>query len=315
MSRTAMRPRWGVALLLAGPLLLAGCTSTPSRDGAPRQVPSNLANIPDAVPKWEPRSKYGNPDWYEVFGQRYYVMERADGYSERGIASWYGTQFHGKRTSSGEPYDMMAMTAAHKTLPLPTYVRVTNLDNGRSAVVKVNDRGPFKEGRIIDLSYAAATKLGVAGPGTARVEVVAISPGQGGSSTLAADEESSPGVVATPINVSRPSPAKPLPIVADQPIVNEPPAVTGGTGGGAAGERMTVYLQAGAFASRANAERLKSRLAQEVRLPISIEPVAVGNLTMHRVRLGPLGSFEEADRLAVDMAARGMERPRVVIEH
>lgn len=119
----------------------------------------------------------GNPRFYAVFGQRYFVLPTADGYLERGVASWYGPGFHAAKTSNGEVYDMYAMTAAHKTLPLPAYVRVTNLRNGRSVVVRVNDRGPFKEGRIIDLSYTAASKLDMLRDGTALVEVQALTPG------------------------------------------------------------------------------------------------------------------------------------------
>ena len=145
------------------------------KDGAPgRDI--DVESVPDAVPRVEPRSKYGNPDSYEVLGKRYYVMHDSNGYIERGIASWYGTKFHGKRTSSGETYDMYAMTAAHKSLPLPTYVRVRNLKNNRSIIVKVNDRGPFHENRIIDLSYTAAKKLGIQANGTGLVEVSAINP-------------------------------------------------------------------------------------------------------------------------------------------
>ena len=120
------------------------------------------------------KSKYGNPSSYVVMGQRYYVMDSARGFTQRGIASWYGEPFHGRRTSSGETYNMHAMTAAHKTLPLPVHVRVRNLSNGKSIVVKVNDRGPFLHNRIIDLSYAAAKKLDMVGAGTAEVEIVAL---------------------------------------------------------------------------------------------------------------------------------------------
>lgn len=127
----------------------------------------------------EPYSKYGNPPFYKVGGQRYYTRSNSQGYRERGIASWYGSKFHGRRTSSGEIYDMYAMTAAHRTLPLPSYVMVTNLDNGRQVIVRVNDRGPFHSDRIIDLSYAAAVKLGLVQSGTARVEVRAINPRTG----------------------------------------------------------------------------------------------------------------------------------------
>ena len=130
----------------------------------------------DAVPRQEYKSRLGNPAFYDEFGVRYRVMQTSEGYVERGLASWYGEDFHGRRTSSGDPYDMYAMTAAHKTLPLPTYVQVTALDTGNRVVVRVNDRGPFVEGRIIDLSYIAAVKLGVAVAGTARVEVRALDP-------------------------------------------------------------------------------------------------------------------------------------------
>ena len=131
--------------------LTASC-SVKEKDGAPDQFAKKWDEIPDAVPKDVTKSKYGNPNSYEVFGKRYYVMDSSEGFKQKGLASWYGTKFHGQRASSGETYNMYAMTAAHKTLPLPTYVEVNNLKNGRKAIVKVNDRGPFHEGRIIDLS-------------------------------------------------------------------------------------------------------------------------------------------------------------------
>jgi len=139
--------------------------------------PSSVDAIPDAVPRAEPRSAHGNPPFYDVLGQRYFVLVSADGYLERGVASWYGPTFHGGNTSSGEPYDMYGMTAAHKTLPLPTYARVTNLRNGRSIVVRINDRGPFVANRLIDLSYTAAAKLDMIRDGTTLVEVRALTPG------------------------------------------------------------------------------------------------------------------------------------------
>jgi rare lipoprotein A len=158
---------------------LGACGGQPPLRGEAPDGPGERAvdeQTPDAIPRAEPRSRYGNPDSYIVYGKRYYTRASAEGYVERGIASWYGTKFHGRRTSSGEPYDMYAMTAAHKTLPLPSYVRVTNLDNGRSAVLRVNDRGPFHDNRIIDLSYAAAKRLGIAARGTGLVEVRALGP-------------------------------------------------------------------------------------------------------------------------------------------
>ncbi|MGB0221191.1 MAG: septal ring lytic transglycosylase RlpA family protein [Sinimarinibacterium flocculans] len=142
----------------------------------PDEVPDDIANIPDAVPRAEPRSRGGNSPVYSVFGKTYRVLSDARGFRERGIASWYGKKFHGNRTANGETYDMFRMTAAHKTLPLPSYVRVTRLDNGRSVVVRINDRGPFHKGRVIDLSYAAAAKLDMLGHGSTEVEVVAIDP-------------------------------------------------------------------------------------------------------------------------------------------
>jgi len=156
-----------IAILL---LSLAGCASRGELDD------EAIARIPDAVPKVEPLAKSGNPESYVVFGRRYYTKKSAHGHVERGLASWYGRPFHGRKTSSGETYDMYAMSAAHKTLPLPTYARVTNLENGRRVVVRINDRGPFHDGRVIDLSYTAAVKLGMKRQGTAQVEVQAIDP-------------------------------------------------------------------------------------------------------------------------------------------
>ena len=156
--------------------LLNACGTGPERDRAPVKG-IDLSSIPDAVPRAEPRSRYGNPRSYVVDGKRYFTLSSARGFTERGVASWYGTKFHGRRTSSGETYDMYGMTAAHRTLPLPTYVRVRNLSTGREIVVRVNDRGPFHDDRILDLSYAAATKLGIARRGTGLVEVLALDPG------------------------------------------------------------------------------------------------------------------------------------------
>jgi len=183
-------PVAGAALLLAA--LQAGCGSQPARPpptpavvavpattgrtAARRPSDTELLAVPDAVPRHEPRARLGNPAFYEVLGQRYTVMADSSGYLERGVASWYGRDFHGERTSTGEPYDMYSMTAAHRTLPLPAYARVTNLRNGRSIVVRINDRGPFKANRIIDLSYAAAMRLDMVRDGTTLVEVRALAP-------------------------------------------------------------------------------------------------------------------------------------------
>jgi peptidoglycan lytic transglycosylase len=165
----------GLVFVSLAMLQITGCSSMGGygSNGSPSGY-FNAHSISDAVPKAEPRGKYGNPTSYRVGRQRYYVMKDASGYNKKGYASWYGSQFHGRRTSSRERYDMYSMTAASTTLPIPTYVRVTNLENGRSVIVKVNDRGPFHSKRIIDLSYAAAKKLGYAHKGTAYVHVTAI---------------------------------------------------------------------------------------------------------------------------------------------
>jgi rare lipoprotein A len=177
----ANRARWG--LVWAGFLaaFLAGCATTPPPEPAPAfklpPLPRDIAAIPNAVPRFEPRAAHGNPLFYQVDGKRYYVLPTAEGYVATGVASWYGPTFDGLRTSDGDRYDMYAMTAAHKTLPIPCYARVTNLSNGRSIVVKINDRGPFVANRLIDLSYVAAAKLDMLATGTALVEVRAITPG------------------------------------------------------------------------------------------------------------------------------------------
>ena len=189
--RAARRAAAPLAALGATALcvMLAACSTLTRRAPAERAPlpapapapvpppPAGVESIPDAVPRAEPRSAHGNPPFYDVLGRRYFVLAAADGYLERGVASWYGPTFHGGNTSSGEPYDMYGMSAAHKTLPLPTYARVTNLRNGRSVVVRINDRGPFVANRLIDLSYTAATKLDMIREGTTLVEVRALTPG------------------------------------------------------------------------------------------------------------------------------------------
>jgi rare lipoprotein A len=190
-ARRAALPPAALSAALAG-VLLAGCsvvahhappaTAAPAAPAAPPAAqtpapPTDVGAIPDAVPRAEPRSAHGNPPFYDVLGRRYFVLAAADGYLERGVASWYGPTFHGGNTSSGEQYDMYGMTAAHKTLPLPCYARVTNLRNGKSVVVRINDRGPFVANRLIDLSYTAAAKLDMLREGTTLVEVRALTPG------------------------------------------------------------------------------------------------------------------------------------------
>jgi len=257
-------------------LQLSGCAGSPIVDGPPERS-VDVASVPDAVPKVEPRSRYGNPASYTVYGKRYYTLETSNGYRDRGIASWYGSKFHGRRTSSGQTYDMYAMTAAHRTLPLPTYVQVTNLENRRSVVLRVNDRGPFHSNRIIDLSYAAAWKLGILSKGTGYVEVLALDPRSPQPLTRVAETAPSPA----------PSPAS---------------------------ESVQLYLQAGSFSVRANAEQLKWRMQNVSGSPVDVEPVQIGGRTTYRVRVGPIANVTMADRLAQQISALGLETPRIVIE-
>lgn len=229
-----------IALLLVG--LLGGCAS----GGGTQTVVaasggSDGAEIPDAVPRVEPLSRSGNPASYHVRGKRYFTKKTSAGHVERGLASWYGKQFHGRKTSSGERYDMYGMTAAHKTLPLPTYVQVTNVENGRTAVVKVNDRGPFHGPRVIDLSYSAAKKLGVIQKGTAMVEVRAIDASRpsGDSGPFLASKGGTKGATkglekgergetaALARNEPKPTPVPPVKLatVASDPVDSGPEAV------------------------------------------------------------------------------------------
>ncbi len=187
------------SFLLLLSLLLLSCSITQERqelsvaeelDGRPdkSEVPLDFSGISDAIPQYEPWSPSINPVSYTVLGKEYKVLKTNKGYQQQGIASWYGTKFHQKKTATGEDYDMFAMTAAHKTLPIPSYARVTNLDNQASIVVKINDRGPFHEHRIIDLSYIAAVKLGIETAGTGFVEVTAVHPGEMGASLALAKQ-------------------------------------------------------------------------------------------------------------------------------
>ena len=276
----------GTALLLTAVLLASGCGNVYVQDSGPN-VSMDLSRVPDPIPKVEPRSKYGNPESYEVMGKRYKVMASGDGYVERGIASWYGKKFHGRRTSSGETYNMYGMTAAHKSLPLPAYVRVTNLDNQRSMIVRVNDRGPFHEGRIIDLSYAAASKLGVVETGTARVEVRAINPGRPDT--------------ASPLAANIPTNAAVVVAAAKLPVTE------------AIATPLKLYLQLGAFISRNNAERLHQQLTQTQIPQIHIhESKRIDNNTVYRVRIGPLPNVKAADQLAQRVAQLGLGIPQIV---
>ena len=291
MHRSAVNRITLVLFLL---MSISACSSGPSRyalrqDRAPGHD-FNGNRIANAVPRIEPLSKYGNKPSYVVLGKRYHVMAKtkANGFKQRGIASWYGKKFHGYRTSNGEVYNMYTMTAAHKSLPLPSYVYVTNLDNGRRVIVRVNDRGPFHEKRIIDLSYAAAKKLGVTDRGTARVEISYINPREYRQkrSRIAA------------FNQAKPKQTAPQ---------EQTPKKT------AAASTNQVYIQVGAFASRNNADQLHSKIETLVKQ----EKINTGYNTenkLYRVRIGPLASAQEADRLMEQISRAGIATPRIIID-
>ncbi len=248
-------------------LVLAACGSAPKAppssgkyyqdDGPPESVPANLAQLPDAVPRDEPFHRFANRP-YVVFGQSYIPVVNKQPGKERGMASWYGRKFHGQKTASGETYDMFAMSAAHKTLPIPSYVRVTNVKNGKSVVVRVNDRGPFHSERVIDLSYAAAERIGIVSAGSALVEIERIVPGTETASAA--------------------------PAAGAQPAVET--SVMSQEGG-------SLWLQLGAFSSLEAAESFRGRVARD--LSWLLEPVSIATRDgLHRVRIGPYGNREEA---------------------
>lgn len=289
---------------------IAGC-STPSRykmdtDAAP-DTEIDVSELPDPVPVYEPKSRGGNKPSYEVWGKTYHVLPTAEGYKERGGASWYGAKFHGHKTSNGETYNMYQMSAAHKSLPLPTYAKVTNLDNGRSVIVRINDRGPFHEGRIIDLSYAAAKKLGYYSSGIAQVEVEAITVAQnpvGSSAPVAV-------VPKIPNQSSAPIVAMPAPDVANS-AAQKPPLATG----------YGYYVQVGAFSSESAAQQLKQRVDAETKESIYATTAAVSSSNVktasdadkvfHRVRLGPFYDFRQAEQLLKQLTASKVGSPMII---
>jgi len=237
-------------------------------DGPGDGAPANVDSLPDAIPRMEPLHRFANRP-YTVLGRDYVPATSLRPYRERGIASWYGRKFHGEKTSTGEIYDMYAMTAAHPTLPLPSYARVTNVASGKSVVVRVNDRGPFLHGRVIDLSYAAAAKLGIAQRGSGEVDVEAILPA--GTATVAAARPLSP-VGAAP---------------AGAPGASDP--IASAEGG--------FVVQLGAFASYANAQTFLAHLANQI-APIGVVPIVRQVNGLFRVFVGPYAAREDAKRMA-----------------
>lgn len=234
--------------------------------------PLTVSDILDDEPMREPRSKYGNPTSYSVLGKTYVTLDQADNFVQRGEASFYGTKFHGRRTSSGEIYDMNKMTAAHKKLPLPSYVEVTNLKNGKKVVVKVNDRGPFHRGRIIDLSYAAAAKLGITRQGTGQVEIKVIDPNRRSD---------------------------------DMPAMAAAPTQAWDNDG-------LLFVQAGAFAKRENAERRRRTLPEDWADKAVVRTGQGAGKELFKIYIGPLQTLAQADAVSAQLKQQGIDDARTV---
>ena len=332
--------------------LLAACSTTPpgsaptkksvyyQDDGPPERVPADIASIPDAVPRVEPPHRAASRS-YVALGRTYTPLTGDVPFRQRGMASWYGRQFHGNRTANGEIYDMFGMTAAHPILPLPSYVRVTNVRNGRSVIVRVNDRGPFKDDRVIDLSFAAATKLGIAAAGTGEVEVERITMAQiasgeyrRGDTGVARNGSESPAPTSVAsISVaqsasSNPTPSVVVPAALTLPVVSgvpaeaatsaavaaiparEAPAISSGSVGGARG----WAVQLGAFSQEANAEALAGRTAALLAFlePADALPVRVPRIekdgAVYRVLVGATPDRDAALSLARELE-KVLERP------
>jgi len=269
------RDRLPLLAFLLATSLISACVSPGPYDGPPRTGASVPRNLPgDAIPREEPRSRYGNGPYYKVRGETYRVMDSSHDYQERGVASWYGRKFHGRMTSNQERYDMYAMTAAHKTLPLPTFVRVRNLKNNRSTVVRVNDRGPFVDNRLIDLSYSAALKLDMIKDGTGLVEVTAIS-------------------------FDKPSPRPVTSTNADVADVEQ-------------GE--DIFVQVGAFGEINNARRRFLLLRDGGIGSAFVHKDSSGSPTLYRVRIGPIASVTQYDSIVEELQRLGITETHLVTE-
>lgn len=265
-------------ILVSALATLSACASI-NQDGPPLH-PIDVHDIADAVPKHEPITHIGNPDSYEIAGKTYWVKKSNQGYLEQGIASWYGTKFHGRKTSNGETYDMYAMTAAHTTLRIPSYARVTNLENDKSVIVRINDRGPFHDDRIIDLSYAAATKLDITQNGTGRVEVEAIN-----------------------MNANLANPGTPK-----GKMLSKTSLENAGT------DSPNLFLQLGAFRQRQNAEQLLFKLKPNSEIPVQISEFNSEHGLIFRVRIGPIRDSEQMQIIRSQLGKMGQKNAFVVYE-
>lgn len=338
-------------LLIPAVLLLHACSTVEGPKSAGSSKPSetkaessndgppdddiDVTHIPNATPQIEPVSRYGNPAHYEVFGQRYKTMTHSMGYEAEGTASWYGRKFHGQRTSSGEPYDMYAMTAAHRSLPLPTYATITNLKNGKEIIVKINDRGPFVKDRLIDLSYAAAKKLGIHASGTGKVKICAIDPvawhkeqktslammtkSPNGAPKLKTKTKAKKSTATTSVaqNAKTKAPAKAKPTQLAQATTAakstkatpkaKPTQLAQASTTKSTAANKQVYIQLGSFSKKLNAQQLADRagiLTQALgNVDVHVLPNKVSNKEMYQVRVGPMKTKQEAQKLQKELLA------------
>ncbi|SFU34352.1 septal ring lytic transglycosylase RlpA family protein [Halomonas korlensis] len=267
-----------------------------SGDAYPEDPP-DVSEVPNAEPRREPLSRGGNRSPYEVWGKSYEVLADASGYVREGKASWYGEKFHGYATSNGEIYDMYTMSAAHRSLPLPSFARVTSQDNGRSVIVRVNDRGPFHSEREIDLSYAAAARLGILDRGTGRVRVEAINVDQ-----WLADKGNPAQRQGQPDTQGASS------IPATTPVVSAVPSIASGSDNSERAAAGSVFLQVAALGSAESARTLKTRLESELSRPVRVAS-ATGT---HRVQVGPLNHVEQADPVRDQLRRAGFAQAFIV---
>lgn len=273
--------RFLIFICLTSTLFACSSQQTLIQDSAPAIHPANIEQTPDAIPRIEEKSKGGNPSSYEVFGKTYHVLSSSEGFVQKGIASWYGTKFHGNKTSNGETYDMYAMTAAHKTLPLPSYLEVTNLTTGKKIVVRVNDRGPFHAGRIVDLSYAAAAKLGTLKTGTSVVEIRVINTRKTPLETL-----------AKPPNTLSSSKENTFSYLSEKTRTQLP-------------KKDPIYIQAGAFSVLSNASKFKNTLKAERVGFVSLKVEPKKDTLLYLVHIGPFFELKEAELMRLKLKEKG----------
>jgi len=310
---------------------LSGCGSLGFHDGGPTR-PFDPDSVAEIEPRMEPLSPGGNPESYSIYGQEYQVMKSSAGFVQRGDASWYGTKFHGNKTSNGERYDMYAISAAHKRLPIPTYVEVTNLENGKRLIVRVNDRGPFHSGRIIDLSYAAAAKLGYANKGTAPVEIRTIDVAQYQREKLrTTSPQRSTRVTVTPLQkpaIPITVKATPLPMIEYRekaekvaPTTRDPEIVIKDRAPPATERQVMangqIYIQLGAFSSLANAEQIVKQTSQAQISKAgmaTIKPVTRNSRVIYRVRLGPFSNETTATQILQHLIQKNVGEPQIFRE-